>query len=58
MCLRVCQCLSEGAGKEQREASALGGLVVTGRAGWRMGRGGREDHIKARLSDGGGLAGG
>ena len=54
----MCQCLSEGAGKEQQEASALGGLVVAGGGWWRMGRGGREDRIKARLSDGGGLAGG
>ena len=58
MCLPVCQCLSEGAGKEQQEASALGGLVVAGGGWWRMGRGGREDRIKARLSDGGGLASG
>lgn len=41
VCLRVCQCLSEGAGKQQQEASALGGLVVAGGGGgwWRMGRG-------------------
>ena len=39
VCLRVCQCLSEAAGKEQQEASALGGLVVAGGGWWRMGRG-------------------
>lgn len=51
VCLRRCQRLSRRLRRcrqEQQQASELGGLVVAGGGWWRMGRGGREDHIKAK----------